>query len=71
MQFSSSENRLSVGSLVWSGGEGEGVRFAYFEPPTGASIVESRCARPRPAWPPMRAQAVGWDGGDPVRELGG
>lgn len=39
--------------LVWSGGEAEGVRFAYFEPPTGAAIVESRCANPPAAWAPM------------------
>lgn len=58
---------------VWSGGEGEGVRFAYFEPPAGASIVEimelTEASAGMAAY--VRAQAASWDGGDPVRELGG
>ncbi|OBB82733.1 VOC family protein [Mycolicibacterium peregrinum] len=59
--------------LVWSGGEGEGVRFAYFEPPTGAAIVEimelTESSGGMGAY--VREQAVAWDGSDPVRELGG
>lgn len=58
---------------VWSGGEGEGVRFAYFEPPTGAAIVEimemTEASAGMGAY--VREQAMGWDGSDPVRELGG
>ncbi|MGV0815080.1 VOC family protein [Mycolicibacterium boenickei] len=58
--------------LVWSGGEGEGVRFAYFEPPTGASIVEIMELTEASAGMAdyVRQQAAGWDGSDPVRELG-
>jgi len=56
---------------VWSGGEGEGVRFAYFEPPTGAAIVEimelTEASAGMGAY--VREQAIGWDGSDPVREL--
>lgn len=59
--------------LVWSGGDGEGVRFAYFEPPTGAAIVEimelTESSGGMGAY--VREQAVAWDGSDPVRELGG
>ncbi|BBX30238.1 VOC family protein [Mycolicibacterium alvei] len=59
--------------LVWSGGEGEGVRFAYFEPPTGAAIIEimelTESSAGMAAY--VRAQAADWDGSDPVRELGG
>lgn len=57
---------------VWSGGEGEGVRFAYFEPPAGASIVEimelTEASAGMASY--VRAQAANWDGSDPVRELG-
>lgn len=57
---------------VWSGGEGDGVRFAYFEPPTGASIVEimelTEASAGMASY--VRAQAADWDGSDPVRELG-
>jgi catechol 2,3-dioxygenase-like lactoylglutathione lyase family enzyme len=58
---------------VWSGGEGEGVRFAYFEPPTGAAIVEVMELTDASAGMAeyVRAQAAAWDGRDPVRELGG
>lgn len=56
---------------VWSGGEGEGVRFAYFEPPTGASIVEimesTEASAGMAAF--VRQAAEGWDGSDPIREL--
>ncbi|WKG01752.1 VOC family protein [Mycolicibacterium sp. HK-90] len=59
--------------LVWSGGGDEGVRFAYFEPPTGASIVEIMELTEASAGMAeyVRAQAAAWDGRDPVRELGG
>lgn len=57
---------------VWSGGEGEGVRFAYFEPPAGASIVEimelTEASAGMGAY--VRAQAIDWDGSEPIRELG-
>lgn len=57
---------------VWSGGQGEGVRFAYFEPPAGASVVEimelTEASAGMAAY--VREQAIGWDGTDPVRELG-
>ncbi|MGV0806784.1 VOC family protein [Mycolicibacterium setense] len=58
---------------VWTGGEGDGVRFAYFEPPTGASIVEIMELTEASAGMAtyVRSQAAGWDGSDPIRELGG
>ncbi len=58
---------------VWSGGGDEGVRFAYFEPPTGAAIVEVMELTDASAGMAeyVRAQAAAWDGRDPVRELGG
>lgn len=57
---------------IWSGGDGEGVRFAYFEPPTGATVVEimelTDASSGMAAY--VRQQAQAWDGRDPVRELG-
>ena len=62
--------------VVWSGGEGFGVRFAYVEPPnspayisqiveiselTDATVVSSTF---------IRDTAASWDGSDPIRELG-
>ncbi|MGV0745904.1 VOC family protein [Mycolicibacterium sp. XJ870] len=59
--------------MVWSGGQGEGVRFAYFEPPTGATIVEimelTDASQGMATF--VRQAAARWDGSDPVRELGG
>ena len=57
---------------IWAGGGDEGVRFAYFEPPTGAAVVEvmelTDVSAAMAAH--MRAQSEDWDGQDPVRELG-
>ncbi|MDH6194566.1 hypothetical protein M2272_001195 [Mycobacterium frederiksbergense] len=57
---------------VWSGGEADGVRFAYFEPPAGAAIVEimelTEASSGMAGY--VRQAAAGWDGSDPVRELG-
>ncbi|PXX06048.1 VOC family protein [Mycolicibacterium moriokaense] len=56
--------------VVWSGGEGFGVRFAYVEPPgspaavieiselTGATLASSAH---------IRDAATSWDGSDPIR----
>lgn len=57
---------------VWWGGEGEGVRFAYFEPPAGAAIVEIMELTDASAGMAtfVRRAAATWDGSDPVRELG-
>lgn len=57
---------------VWSGGHGEGVRFAYFQPPAGAPIVEIMELTDSSAGMAtfVRRAAVGWDGSEPVRELG-
>lgn len=58
---------------VWSGGQGEGVRFAYVEPPTGSTIVEIMELTDASAGMAriVRQAAIDWDGSDPVRELGG
>lgn len=60
--------------VVWSGGEGEGVRFAYVEtggvPATIVEIMELTDASAGMA-AFVRQAADGWDGSDPVRELGG
>ena len=57
---------------IWAGGEAGGVRFAYFEPPTGATVVElmelTDASAGMAAY--VKQQAAAWDGTDPVRELG-
>ena len=63
--------------VVWSGGEGFGVRFAYVEPPNSpaciSQIVEiSELTDATVASATfIRDAAAGWDGSDPIRELGG
>ncbi|MCV7290592.1 VOC family protein [Mycolicibacterium wolinskyi] len=56
---------------VWWGGEADGVRFAYFEPPAGAAIVEimelTDASQGMATF--VRQAAARWDGSDPVREL--
>lgn len=58
---------------VWWGGEDAGVRFAYYEPPAGASVVEimelTDASAGMAAY--VRRAAATWNGTDPVRELGG
>ncbi|ABK70296.1 VOC family protein [Mycolicibacterium smegmatis] len=58
---------------VWSGGEAEGVRFAYYEPPAGATVIEiMELTDASAGMATFVRQAVrAWDGSDPVRELGG
>jgi hypothetical protein len=59
--------------VVWSGGEGFGVRFAYVEPPNSpATVVEiSELTDAQSASATfIRDAAVGWDGSDPIREMG-
>jgi hypothetical protein len=56
--------------VVWSGGEGFGVRFAYVEPPNSpAQIIEiselTDTTRASSAY--IRDAAAGWDGTDPIR----
>ncbi|MBV9318768.1 MAG: VOC family protein, partial [Mycobacterium sp.] len=56
--------------VVWSGGEGFGVRFAYVEPPNSpAQVVEiselTETTRASSAY--IRDAAAGWDGTDPIR----
>ena len=56
--------------VVWSGGEGFGVRFAYLEPPNSpATIVEiSELTDTMAASSAhIREAAAGWDGTDPIR----
>lgn len=57
--------------VVWSGGEEGGVRFAYFEPPTGASIIEVMEATETSAGMAtfVRDAAENWDGTEPIRRL--
>jgi hypothetical protein len=61
--------------VVWSGGEGLGVRFAYVEPPDSpayiSQIIEiSELTDTTVASSTfIRDAAAGWDGTDPVRNL--
>ncbi|MDT5044839.1 MAG: hypothetical protein QOG75_692 [Mycobacterium sp.] len=61
--------------VVWSGGEGFGVRFAYVEPPTAApsTVVEisELTETTRASSKYIRDAAADWDGSDPIREMGG
>ncbi|WP_156750905.1 hypothetical protein [Mycobacterium sp. 852013-50091_SCH5140682] len=47
------------------------VRFAYFEPPTGATVVEIAELADGMAGMAdvVRRAALEWDGDDPIREL--
>jgi len=60
-----------AGCLV--GRRGFGVRFAYVEPPNISQIVEiSELTDAQAASAKfIRDAADGWDGSDPVREMGG
>jgi hypothetical protein len=59
--------------VVWSGGQGLGVRFAYLEPPNTpagpAAIIEiSELTETMQASSAhIRDAAAGWDGSDPIR----
>ena len=56
--------------VVWSGGDPESARFAYFELPAGpATIIELMELTPATeAMAEMvRSAAAGWDGSDPIR----
>jgi hypothetical protein len=63
--------------VVWSGGEGFGVRFAYVEPPNSpayiSQIVEiSELTDAQAAGAKfIRDAAANWDGRDAIREMGG
>lgn len=60
--------------VVWSGGEGYGVRFAYVEPPGApAAVVEISELTDATAANAMfiHDAAAEWDGGEPIRVLGG
>jgi hypothetical protein len=62
--------------VVWSGGEGLGVRFAYVETPNSptlpATIVEISELTEAQAGAAkfIRDAAANWDGRDPIREMG-
>jgi len=59
--------------VVWSGGEGFGVRFAYVEPPNSpATVIEiSELTDGQVASAKfIRDAAANWDGSDPIREMG-
>ncbi|MDT5334134.1 MAG: hypothetical protein QOF31_5431 [Mycobacterium sp.] len=56
--------------VVWSGGEGFGVRFAYVEPPgSPAAVIEISELTEATLASSMhiRDAAASWDGGDPIR----
>lgn len=59
--------------VVWSGGGGDSVSYAYFEPPAGPAaiveIMELNAATVALA-DLVRSASVGWDGSDPIRTLG-
>lgn len=59
--------------VVWAGGEDQGQRYAYVEPPTGAAIAEitARTDALVGMAELVRSAAVDWDGRDPIRSLGG
>ena len=58
---------------IWCGGQAGGVRFAYFEPPAGAAVVEIMELTDASSGMAelVREAEAGWDGSDPIRELGG
>ena len=59
--------------VVWSGGEGYGVRFAYVEPPNApAAVIEISELTDATAANAifMHDAAAEWDGKDPIRVLG-
>jgi catechol 2,3-dioxygenase-like lactoylglutathione lyase family enzyme len=59
--------------VVWSGGEGLGVRFAYVEPPNSpATVIEISEVTDAQATSAkfIRDAAANWDGSDPIREMG-
>jgi hypothetical protein len=58
--------------VVWSGGEGYGVRFAYVEPPNApAAVIEISELTEATAANAMfiHDAAAEWDGNNPVRDL--
>jgi hypothetical protein len=59
--------------VVWEGGEDQGQRYAYAEPPAGAAIAEltARTDALEGLAELIRSAAADWDGSDPIRELGG
>ena len=65
--------RESGWPVVWAGGQDVGTRFAYVEPPDcPAAVIE--IMKLNDATEGMgrflREAAAGWDGADPVRDLG-
>ncbi len=59
--------------VVWEGGSAGGARFAYLEPSDGpAAVIEIMELTDSTVWMAgqVRDAAAGWDGSDPVRELG-
>lgn len=60
--------------VVWSGGEGYGVRFAYVEPPNSpAAVIEISELTDATAANAIfiHDAAAEWDGSNPIRVLGG
>jgi Glyoxalase/Bleomycin resistance protein/Dioxygenase superfamily len=60
--------------IVWSGGEDVGTRFAYAEPPgCPATVIEIMELTDASAGMAkfVRDAADGWDGSEPIRNLGG
>jgi catechol 2,3-dioxygenase-like lactoylglutathione lyase family enzyme len=63
--------------VVWSGGEGLGVRFAYVEPPNSpahiSQIIEISQLTDAQAGVAkfIRDAATNWDGSNPIREMNG
>lgn len=59
--------------VVWSGGDSDSLRYAYFEAPAGpATIIELMELTPVSAGMAdlVRSAARDWDGSDPIRVLG-
>ena len=60
--------------VVWSGGDPDSARYAYFEPPAGpATVIELMELTPATVGMAelVRSAAADWDGSDPIRVLMG
>ncbi|MBV9090971.1 MAG: VOC family protein [Mycobacteriaceae bacterium] len=59
--------------VVWAGGQHEGVRYAYFEPPAGLATVyeiTELTGLLSGFNKTIRDAAEGWNGSDPIRSVG-
>ena len=72
-QYTVAEAEAAGWPVVWSGGQADGVRYAYVEPSGGAATVYEimELTDISSAFNKLiRDAADGWDGTDPIRTLG-